>query len=251
MRLFTLSLVVAFGLAYAGIAQGQQGQQGQGQGQQGQGQQGQSQQGKTGQGLPAQAMPGQPGYFGYTQTPWFTSPNMQKQLNLNEEQMSGLNKAWGEGWNKYSQGMSTLGTLDEKARAQKMQELNSTLNSQSLQSAKGTLKPEQYERFEQLNLQYQGLNAFTDPTLQQKLKLTPEQIQKIQDLNSQQTKTLTDIQKRSQTDQTAASEQFQQFRKQNDQQLNSILNEQQQATWRQLIGQPYDFTPEGLQINKK
>jgi len=202
-------------------------------------------------GLPTQPMPGQPGYFGYTQTPWFGSQGVQQQLNLTNQQMQQLNNAYNQGWNTYSKGLGSLGTLSEQQRAQRMQELNGTFNTDLSKSAQGTLSPQQFQRFQQLNWQYHGLNAFNDPAISGKLNLTPAQKQQIDALRAEQNKTLTTIQGQMSTDPTAAANQFQAYRTQTQEQLNNILSPQQRQTWSQIMGEPYDFTPEGLRMQKK
>src|SRR5579862_6233658 len=67
-------------------------------------------------GLPAQVTPGQPGYYGYTQAPWFAAPGAQKHLNFTVEQQNVMNKVYGDNWNKYSQGIQGLGNVGGQQR---------------------------------------------------------------------------------------------------------------------------------------
>jgi len=269
----------------AGQAKGApgQGQQGlPGQGQQGQpgttGQPGTpAQPGTTGQpGAIGQGQPGQPGTTGQpgvagqqgqpgiksgtggvpnqqisgyngAQTPWFNNPDVRKQLNLNNDQYNGLNKSYEQYWSQYQKGLSGLGNMDEQTRAQQAQELRNNFNSQVMKSAQGVLTPEQVQRFNQLNLQSQGGNAFNDPTVQQKLNLTADQKAKLRALSQQQDQTMSNLQKQYGTDPQAARQQYDASRKQYNDSVNAILNQQQQQTWQQLTGQPYTFTPEWMQ----
>ena len=198
-----------------------------------------------------QSLPGQPGYYGYTQSPWFASPGIQQQLSLSNEQMTKLNQAYQQNWNDYSKGLNGLGAINEPERLKRIQDLSGNLNGQLGQTAQGVLKQSQYDRYQQLNLQHQGLNAFNDALVQDKLKLNADQLRRIHELGAKQNQMLTDLQRQAAVDPTAAAQQFQDFRRQNDLQLNSILTEQQRQTWQQLIGQPYDFTPDAFRIPKR
>ena len=52
-------------------------------------------------------------------------------------------------------------------------------------TTKEILKPEQAKRFDEISLQVQGFQAFTDPEIQGKLKFTDEQKNKIKDMASE------------------------------------------------------------------
>jgi len=193
-----------------------------------------------------QRLPGQPGFYGYTQTPWFSTPGVQSQLNLTQQQQNQLNQAYGTQWNQYMGAMNDLTNLNDQQRAQRLQELSGNLNSEMMRSAQSTLSPEQFQRFQQLNLQHQGLNAFSNPDFQQSLKLNQDQINRIQGIQAQQNKTLAEIINQQATDPAAAANQFRTLRSQTNEQLNSILTPEQRQTLQQTWGNPYDFTPDWL-----
>ncbi|HYV35722.1 MAG TPA: hypothetical protein VE988_08465 [Gemmataceae bacterium] len=198
-----------------------------------------------------QLIPGQPGFFGFNQTPWFAAPEASKRLNLSNEQKAQLNKAYAEKFTAYSNGLKALGSLSEQERAQKIFALSAMMKTELSQSAQAILKPEQLQRYQQLQLQHQGIQAFNDPTVQAKLNLNAEQFQKLEALRLEQNKTLLGIQAQMATDPTAAANQFQAFTKQSNEQINSILNAQQRQVWLQLTGDPYNFTPAPLQTQIK
>ena len=122
--------------------------------------------------------------------------------------------------------------------------MSGAFNSQVTKSAQDVLKPEQFQRYQQLNWQHQGLNAFNDPAVQAKLNLNADQMTKVEAVRLRQNQALTEILNKYGTDPTTAVSQFQLLRKQTQDQLNQILNDQQRQAWGQLTGEPIDFTPE-------
>jgi len=204
-----------------------------------------SDQGQSGQTGNTSGQKGSSG--GISQTPWFSNQGVQKQLNLNADQTTQLNKAYGQAYNTYQSGMKQLGSdtnLSAQDRAQKMRDLEANFYKSFSTATNDTLTdPAARQRFNQLSWQYRGYGAFNDPMIQEKLKLTPEQQQKLGQFNQEWSKQMNDLGTAYSKDPTAAGKQFTDLRKQYDDRLNSVLNQQQQQTWRQMIGEPYNFEP--------
>jgi len=177
---------------------------------------------------------------GIGQTPWFSDQGIRSQLNLNEQQYNSLNKAYGEAYNQYNSARSGTGTGTSGTGAdqQRSGAFNQSMNKAVDQYI---TDPQQRQRYNQLYLQYQGYGAFNDPQVQQKLNLTDEQRQKFNQLNQQWSQQMSGLGKDYQSDPQATSRRFDEMRKQSSNQINSILNSQQQQTWRQMTGDPYNF----------
>jgi hypothetical protein len=181
---------------------------------------------------------------GINRTPWFSNQDIRSKLNLNEQQFNALNKAYGEAYSKYSTGSGQFGNnLSAEERARKTQELQGTFNQSMNRAVEETITdPQQRQRYNQLYLQYQGYGAFDDPALQQKLNLTDaqrQQLRQFQDEWNAQMQTYSRDRARD-TDRTRWNE----MRKQYGDRLNSVLNEQQRQTWRQMTGEPFNFSPD-------
>ncbi len=121
-------------------------------------------------------------YNGINETPWFGNQNIREQLHLNDNQYQQLNQGYGHAWGRYNQGVNGLDNgLSEALRMQRQQELYGTFHQDFSQSTNDVFNdPTASKRYNQLYLQYRGYGAFSDPTVQQELKLTPAQRQKFQ-----------------------------------------------------------------------
>jgi len=190
------------------------------------------------------AQSGQPqyNYGGVAQTPWFSQPGIREQLNINEDQFNRLNKVYGENWNKYNTDLGRLGDLNATERSQRMQQMGQTFGQQINTAAKDILNPQQQQRFNQLSWQYQGYNAFNDPQVQQKLNLTDEQKEKLRQHASEFSNQVNDLNKNFATDREGTSKRFNELRQRDREWMNSFLTPQQQQTWREMVGDAYDFS---------
>jgi hypothetical protein len=180
-----------------------------------------------------------------SQTPWFNDPGVQKHLGLTDAQMNQLKQSYGQHYNQYTKGLADNSYSKGLGATGNQNNLGTVFggndfNSQMLNSAQGVLNANQMQRFSQLHMQAQGLGAFNNAQVAKQLNLTADQTAKLNAFAQQQSQQMSGI---NMSDPQAAAKQYQTLRQQNDQFLNSLLNAQQQQTFRQLIGDPYNFTP--------
>jgi hypothetical protein len=191
--------------------------------------------------------PGQQGVYhgGIGQTPWFSNQEIRQHFKLSDQQYDQLNKSYGESYGRYQQEMKTFGKdLSNEQRAQKMRELQQRFNKDfSTTTNQVFTDPQQRQRYNELYLQYQGYNAFSDPLVQEKLNLTPEQRQKISQYGEEWHNQMNDLGRTYTTDREGATKQFNEMRKQFGQRINTVLTPVQQNAWQQLAGEPYSFQP--------
>jgi len=191
-------------------------------------------------------MNGRNNVSGINQTPFFTDPAARQQLNMNNNQFNSLNSAYQNAYSRYNQALNNLNpNLTADQRAQEMQRLENQFNTNFGNTVNSTLTDQQAQnRFNQLNRQFQGFNAFNDPTIRQQLNLTSDQLSRIRQLSGDFRRQLQQFRRGAgnnlnNVDMTAWNNTWQQY----GTQLNSILTPQQQQTWSQLIGQPFTFSP--------
>jgi len=134
--------------------------------------------------------------------------------------------------------------LSNDQRWQMMMEHNQKFNKAFSPTLNETITdPKQRERFQQLQYQYQGLGAFSDPTIQERLKLTPEQRQKLNQYGQEWYNQMGELGQGYQSNPEAAGKRFNEMWKQSTERLNTVLTPEQQRTWSQIIGEPYNFQP--------
>jgi hypothetical protein len=125
-----------------------------------------------------------------------------------------------------------------------MQQLQNQFNTDFTGNLGTTLSdPAMVDRFNQLNLQSQGFDAFLSPNVQQQLRLTAGQRDQLRQLVSQWHQQVNDLRTGAGTDPDQVQQQLTDLQAQMWQQANGILNPQQQQAWAQLIGQRFNFPP--------
>ena len=184
-------------------------------------------------------------YGNMPQDSWFNGPGLGKHLNLSDTQAAQLNQAYNESLTKYNTDINALNTLPDADRAAKLEGVWVKFNDQLLNSAKGVLSNQQYTRFQQLNLQDQGIGAFNNPAIQQQLKFTPDQVSKLKNFRQQQDPKLHAIEKLYGSNPAAANSQCEAFYRQSDEFYNRLLTDQQRQLWQQMVGEPYNYPPSG------
>jgi hypothetical protein len=194
--------------------------------------------------VPTTAAPGMT-YGGITPTPWFGDKAVQLQLRLSSNQIGGINKAYSDNLSTYNNNVKQLEkNLNEQQRAQKLQDFQTSFNQNVSRSVDTFLSdPKQRERYNQLYLQYQGHNAFNDPTLQQRLNLSNEQRQQIAQYGQEWNKQMGVYHQTYQADPQGTTDRFNALNQQTNDRFNSVLNEQQRLIWRQVNGEAYNFPP--------
>lgn len=183
------------------------------------------------------------GYRLYGRRPWFGNAAVRRQLKIDDNQYNTLNNAYVQYWTPYNQVVVGLpADLDAQARQQKIATAYGTFNSGfNTASAKVFVDPDIRNRYNQLNLQYQGYAAFNDPTVQQRLKLTDEQRQNFNkyysDWNTQMNTYANEYAK----DREGVNKQFSTAWKQQRDRINETLTPDQRKSWNEMTGESYDF----------
>ena len=185
-------------------------------------------------------------FNGISQTPFFTDPGVRRQLNMNNNQFSTLNRAYQDAYARYNQAIKNLNpNLTEQQRKQQMQKLQMQFNQEVSGNVNSTFtNPQLLARYNQLNRQFMGFNAFNDPTVQRQLNLTPDQQRQLRALSMSWRQRLQQLRRGAGNNLSAVNmDQWNQVWSQYANQLNTVLTPQQQQIWSQQIGQPYVFQP--------
>ena len=182
---------------------------------------------------------------GYGQTPWFGNQEVRQHFKLSDEQYNQLNKGYGTYYGQYQTGMKDIGKdMTDEQRTLKMRELQQGFDKNMSTTANGVFTdPQQKERYNQLYLQYQGYNAFSDPIVQQKLNLTAEQRQQLGQQGQAWNKQMNTFSTGYTTDPEGTTKKFNEMRTQNGERINTVLTPDQQKSWQQITGPSYNFQP--------
>lgn len=165
---------------------------------------------------------------------------VQKELKLNDEQTEKVEtfaREWGAKMREEYQG---LNDLSEDERRTKMQELNKGRAEALHKGLAEIMKPEQHKRFEQIDLQVSGSNAFATPKVVEGLKITDEQRAKIRQVNEDLRQTMADAREDFQNDREGAMKQIAEGRKAAIEKVMALMTEEQKSSWKEMTGEPFE-----------
>jgi Spy/CpxP family protein refolding chaperone len=180
------------------------------------------------------------GGFGGGGAMLLTNKGVQKELKVTDEQASKLETLAQETRDKQREAFEKLQDLPQEERREKFQALAVTMNADIRKGLDGILKPEQVKRFEQIQVQQAGSNAFNTPRVVAALKLTDDQKSKIQAINDGLNQSMRDLREEFQSDREGAMKKMTDARKQASDKAIAVLTDSQKSTWKDLTGEPYE-----------
>jgi hypothetical protein len=163
--------------------------------------------------------------------------SVQKELKLEDQQVE---KAKGVAEKIRNEMNSKLEGLEGQERFTKMREIGPELNESALKSASEFLKPEQIARLKQISVQVRGAMAFSDAEVAKKLNLTDSQKTDIQQV-IQDSRSEMPSREDFQNDREAATQKMREVNKATLAKAESKLNDEQQKTWKELLGAPFEI----------
>src|SRR5262249_8138540 len=131
-------------------------------------------------------------------------------------------------------------------RRTKQQEINREMNESSLKALGEFLKPEQVARLKQISYQLRGINAFSDPEVARKLNLSDSQKNDIEAISRESMESGRGLfsQDQSPEEREAAMKKITEIRRAALSKAEAKLNDEQQKTWKELLGAPFDYRPD-------
>jgi hypothetical protein len=182
-------------------------------------------------------------FHGITRRPFFEAPGVRQQLSLSNDQFTQLKKAHFQAFQRLREAVSGLDqNLSEDDRTQQMQMMEAKFDQEFGNSTDGILNdPRLRSKFDQLNRQYQGLNAFKEPAIRKQFNLTPAQYRQLNDLTNRWRQHMQSAQPGPAEDTAMRQSQRGAQRTSFMNELNTILKPEQRNAWTQLTGQAFDF----------
>jgi len=166
--------------------------------------------------------------------------SVQKELKLDDEQTTKA-KATAEKLNGEAREKFTgLQDLPQEERREKMMAITHEINEATLKAVGEYLKPEQITRLKQISYQQRGAQAFTDSEVAKKLNITDAQKTDIQTIVTESMAAMRTIFTENQDDQEARTKKMTELRKETLAKAEAKLNDEQQKTWKELLGAPFE-----------
>jgi len=168
---------------------------------------------------------------------------VQKELKLDDQQIEKSKELAEKAREKMPEVREQLQGLEGEERQTKQREIYREMNETTVKAVGAFLKPEQLTRLKQISYQLRGAQAFSDPEVAKKLDLTDAQkgdIQTIVQESRQDMPTREDFQ----SDREAAMKKMQEIGKKTLSKIETKLNDEQQKTWKELLGTPFEYKPD-------
>jgi len=171
--------------------------------------------------------------------------SVQTELKLDDQQVEKARELARKNREEMQEKFQGLQDLEKAERFTKMAELAREANASAAKALAEFLKPEQLTRLKQISYQQQGLTAFNDPEVAKKLNLTDSQKEEIQAIAREARQgggrgafnKDASPEERKEAMQKAAAR-----RKATLEKAVAKLNDEQQKTWKELIGAPFEIT---------
>jgi hypothetical protein len=186
------------------------------------------------------------GFRLWNRRPWFGNTNIRRQLKLDDTQYNRLNQGYVQYWTPYHETVTALpADINEAERQKRLAEAYGTFNRGFTKTTGEVFTdPQIRDRYNQLNLQYQGYAAFNDPTVQERLRLTDEQRQAFHRYYNDWNKQMDTYAREYPTNREVVTKEWPNTWKQTRERINTTLTPEQRRTWTEMIGEPYEFTPD-------
>ncbi|HET6881720.1 MAG TPA: hypothetical protein VFI31_16270 [Pirellulales bacterium] len=174
------------------------------------------------------------------------APEVQKELNLSEEQTKQVDEALADlnpgrgGFN--FQELQNLSDEDRQKRMEEMRKKGEEAMKAAEEKMNKILKPEQLTRLKQLALQRQGVMALTRPEVAKDLGLTKEQQEKIREIQaSTRPEGGRNFQDLSDEERQKLFAEMNERREKAQTEMLAVLTADQKAKFEELKGKEFDF----------
>jgi Spy/CpxP family protein refolding chaperone len=167
---------------------------------------------------------------------------VQKELKLDDDQTAKANEL---GQKLMAEMREKTADLSQEERREKGPAIMREINASAMKSAGEFLKADQVARLKQISVQTQGVRAFADPDVAKKLNLTDSQKSDIQAISEETMEELRGVpfgQDQSEEERTANMKKRAEINKGAMGKVAAKLNDEQQKTWKELIGAPFTVT---------
>jgi len=167
--------------------------------------------------------------------------SVQKELKLDDTQLEKAKDFAAKAREKGAENRSKLEGLEGEELRNKRAELTKEANEHALKAFGEFLKPEQIARLKQINNQIRGVQAFSDAEIAKKLNLTDAQKTEIQAIGQESFSKFGEIRQAHEGDNEGMMKAMTELRKETLTKAEAKLNDEQQKTWKELLGAPFEY----------
>jgi hypothetical protein len=162
-----------------------------------------------------------------------------REIKLTGNQEMVARRALFEPLGKFTQELNKLRGLKLEEFQARSREARLVYNEEEREVVGKVLKPEQFKRIKQIQVQGAGLDAFLQPVVQKELTLTTEQKEKVKAAAKEFRQASDEIQNGNNA--TSARKKLAALRDETMKKLVALLTEEQQKTWKEMTGEPFQL----------
>lgn len=166
---------------------------------------------------------------------------VQKELKLSGDQVEKATAAVQKVQEKYRDQFAGLQDLQGEERREKMASIGKSMASEQEKALDGILSADQVKRLKQIQLQSRGAQAFSDPEVEGKLKLTADQKEKIKTIADDARAEMRDLrQGGGGGDRAEMQKKVAALNKTTMEKISAVLHADQKATWKEMTGAQFE-----------
>jgi Spy/CpxP family protein refolding chaperone len=173
----------------------------------------------------------------------FQNKDVQKELNLTDDQIEKAKKVSEEVTAKYKEESDKIRDLPREEQGAKRMELGAKIREDELKGLADVLKPEQTKRLKQILLQqtaqFRGPGVFLTPEVEKALNLTDKQKEDLKTMSEDLGKQMREAFQGGFNEETRKK--IAELRKEAMDNAMKVLDDKQKKEWEELTGKPFEF----------
>ncbi len=169
--------------------------------------------------------------------------SVQKELKMDDTQVAKAKEIADKNREKMMAAFAETKDLEKEERAKKNQVVMKEVNDSTTKALAEFLKPEQIARLHQCSYQVRGAMAFADPEVAKKLNITDAQKGEIKTITDEANEAAREIRQGFADDREGTMKKLAEHNKETLTKVVAKLNDEQQKTWKEMIGAPFAYTP--------
>jgi hypothetical protein len=173
------------------------------------------------------------------------NPGVQKELKLSSDQAEKATAAVQKVREKHQDEFAALRELQGDERREKTASLNKTVSSEEVKALEGILSQDQLKRLKQIQLQSRRAQAFTDPEVESRLKLTADQKEKIKTIADDARAEMRELFQGGGGDRAEMAKKMAAMNKTTMEKISAVLHPDQRETWKEMTGAPFEVQFQG------
>jgi len=171
--------------------------------------------------------------------------SVQEELRITDEQKEKLSARRKDFEPKMAEVFAKLKEVPKEEQKEKMGEMMKMFNETAQKEINLILTKDQQKRLKQIEIQQQGVGAFSDETVSKELKITPEQKEKIASINAEMAKDMVELRGMMKDDKTGAMKKLVNLRKENMEKAVALMTDDQKKTYKTMTGDTFELKLDG------